>query len=96
MGKRGSSGGNPSDEEPFFRDQKTFDNKVAYAEKNRETLSFLDLYLTLWIFLAMFVGVSGLVTPGSVTSSTCSGHTTNIPIAIGLILICTRLRPGQI
>lgn len=55
-------------------------------------LSFLDRYLTLWIFLAMFIGVfSGYLFPGiakfweSLKSSPES--TTNIPIAIGLILM---------
>lgn len=55
-------------------------------------LGFLDRYLTLWIFLAMAVGVmSGYFFPGIVdfweSLKSSPDSTTNLPIALGLILM---------
>ncbi len=60
------------------------------SQEKRKGLSFLDRYLTLWIFLAMAVGVGiGFLFPKSVTdfNTAVSIGTTNVPIAIGLILM---------
>ena len=55
----------------------------------RKKLSFLDRYLTLWIFTAMLIGVGiGYLLPNSTLFiNSFSSGTTNIPLAVGLILI---------
>ena len=61
--------------------------EVAVAKPAR--LSFLDRWLTLWIFVAMGLGVLlGTVVPGLPGwIDSLSVGSTNIPIAIGLILM---------
>lgn len=55
----------------------------------RKQLSFPDRYLTLWIFLAMVIGIgTDYFFPASATLiQSWSSGTTNIPLAIGLILM---------
>jgi ACR3 family arsenite transporter len=54
-----------------------------------KNLSFFDRYLTLWIFLTMFLGIAaGSIFPGIAGFwDSLSSGTTNIPIAVGLILM---------
>jgi ACR3 family arsenite transporter len=62
----------------------------APAQSLTQKLSFLDRYLTLWIFLAMAIGVAlGYLFPEAVQSFNASVTvgTTNILIAIGLIVM---------
>lgn len=62
---------------------------LPYNPAPRKKLGFLDRYLTLWIFLAMALGISiGYFFPSSsIFINSFSAGTTNIPLAIGLILM---------
>ena len=62
---------------------------LEHRTSTMRNLSFLDRYLTLWIFLAMLVGVGiGNFAPSITQAITgLSVGTTSIPIAIGLIVM---------
>jgi len=63
-------------------------NHCAQAKESKK-LGFLDRYLTLWIFLAMAVGIGiGYFIPSSAGFiNSFSSGTTNVPLAIGLIMM---------
>ncbi len=70
-------------------DQNQLKSTIESPVRARHTLGFLDRYLTLWIFVAMAIGVAiGFVFPniGELNEAMSVG-TTNIPLAIGLILM---------
>jgi len=73
----------------FAKDYRV-EGQVFMADGIVKRLSFLDRYLTLWIFAAMIVGVGlGRVAPGlgTLINDLKVGETTSIPIALGLILM---------
>jgi ACR3 family arsenite transporter len=67
----------------------TMSELISTSVVQRKKLSFLDRYLTVWIFSAMAIGISiGYLFPSTVTQiNTLSTGITNIPLAIGLILM---------
>lgn len=71
-----------------MRKSKLIESEIVNVPISKK-LSFFDRYLTLWIFVTMFVGVAlGSLFPGIAKFwDSLSVGTTNIPIAIGLILM---------
>lgn len=69
--------------------QKTYETDIEMTSLKQKKLNFLDNYLTLWIFIAMASGVAiGYFFPSFPERiDGMSSGSTNIPIAIGLILM---------
>ena len=63
--------------------------KIDKMEHTKKRLNFLDRYLTVWILIFMIAGVLlGYLLPGlSIFWNSMQSGTTNIPIAIGLIIM---------
>ncbi|OHX64004.1 ACR3 family arsenite efflux transporter [Flammeovirga pacifica] len=70
-------------------DQNNNQPNIDCPQKQPKKLSFLDSYLTLWIFIAMAIGVGvGYFIPSVADNiNQMSVGTTNVPLAIGLILM---------
>lgn len=70
-------------------DKENLSKEIEQYESKRKKLSFLDRYLTLWIFAAMGIGILiGFLIPSfSEGLSKMQVGSTSIPIAVGLILM---------